>query len=136
MLLDDIGEVILPGIGQLVGADGGEREDAGAALQPDQKVVGKRVGQIAGGHFIPERFEQLGAAFGVVLNQAVPGNGRTQRAARGAGNAGDAMPGRIDVAQQRLQNAAGKGRVAAAALAGNGDGFGRLGRCSRVFFGA
>ena len=67
VLLDDFAEVFLTDSGQLVGTDFGEREVAGAALQPDKEVVGQGVRQLARGHFVPERFKQLRTAFRVAL---------------------------------------------------------------------
>ena len=63
----------------------------------------------------------------VVLEQAEPGNGSAQRATGGAGESGNAITRAIEGTKQGLQDATGKSRVAAAALAGNDDGFGSAG---------
>ena len=122
VLPEDRGEEILTGGGQLVGAQFGAGQDIPAAFQPDQKLVGEHVGKLCCRHLLPERFQQPAAAPGIVEQQAVPGDCRAQCATRGAGKTVQPIAGFIQTVEQGLQHAAGEGCVAAATLAGDGDG--------------
>jgi hypothetical protein len=87
---------------------------------PDHPVVRQSVGHRVRGEVVPDGVEELDRPLCVRGHEAVPHRGRVERPAGRTADADETVVV-VPLAEQALQGARGEGRVAPAALTGDGD---------------